>query len=65
MRENFEGFRKLLQNQDVDVSNEEFETGLDLMVRGAEAFKSRDQQERERIESLLGVTFRRDGLSVR
>jgi hypothetical protein len=65
MRENLEGFRKLLQNEDVDVSDEEFETGLDLMVRGAEAFKSHDQQERERIEGLLGVTFRRDGLSVR
>ena len=65
MRENFEGFRKLLQNQDVDVSDDEFENGLNLMVRGAEAFKSGDQEKRGRIEGLLDVTFRRDGLSVR
>ena len=65
MRENFDGFRKLLQNQDVEVSDEEFETGLDLIVRGAEALNSGDQEERGRIEGLLGVTFRRDGLSVR
>jgi hypothetical protein len=47
------------------VSEDEFETGLDLMVRNAEAFNSGHEQERGRIEGLLGVTFRRDGLSVR
>ena len=46
------------------MSEEEFEIGLDLMVCGAEAFNIGDRREGERIEVLLDVTFRGDGLTV-
>jgi hypothetical protein len=65
MRENLDGFRKLFRHEDADMSEEELEIRLDLLVCSAEAFNTGDRRERERIVGVLDVTFRGDGLTVR